>query len=91
MRCRVGDRAVIVGGFRDNIGHLVNVDRAHPSRIGWWVVEVLGNCIGRYPGDDFQIIPAGRIGAIRDLNLWPLRNEPDTKETRCLNVTSEKR
>ncbi len=88
MRCKVGDRAVIVGGIRDNIGHLVNVVRPHSFGGGWWVVEILGRCTG-WVGDDLVLLAPGKYGAIRDTSLWPLRDTPEG--TTCLNATSEKR
>ena len=93
MRCQVGDRAAIVGGFRDNIGHLVTVRFPHPKRFEWWIVEVLGSCIGHTDGSphDLILIPAGRLASIRDKNLWPLRDAPDGRKVEWLSETSEKR
>jgi hypothetical protein len=81
---------VIVGGIRDNIGHLVNVVCPHPVRGAWWVVEVLGTCLGYTLGEphELRVMVAGEQGSIRDVNLWPLR---DKKEPACANVTSAKR
>lgn len=75
MRCKIGDRAVIVGGIRDNIGHLVDVSARHATLEGWWVVKVLGSCVGRRTANgDLALFPTGTRGAIQDKHLWPLRD-----------------
>jgi hypothetical protein len=79
MRCRIGDRAVIVGGCLDNIGHLVNVKR-EGRRPGVWVVEILGTCIA-FPRGQRVVRAAGSTGQISDTNLWALRSSNGVDET----------
>ncbi len=80
MRCEAGDTAMIVGGFKDNLGHFVHVERRHKSIIDGWIVTILGSCVAVQDGQ-FVLLHAGALCGIYDRNLRPLRDKPGHDET----------
>jgi hypothetical protein len=70
MRCQEGDRAVIVGGYRDNIGCLVDIER-ESKYSGLWIVTTLGPTLAQV-GGKLQVLPARASACISDEFLWPL-------------------
>lgn len=73
MRCVEGDRAVIVGGYRDNIGGLVDIVR-ESSQPGVWVAKTLCRTLARIDGQ-LIIAARGTLVCVPDDILWPIRGE----------------
>lgn len=71
MRCREGDNAMVVGGFRDNWGSVVKVLRRHSTYADVWVVRVQGRMYAKRH-DDYVILEAGEEACLTDKNLRPL-------------------
>ena len=78
MRCKVGDIAVMVGGYPRAIGTLVQIEGPDPRAVGFsWLVEFLSSV---WVPQDGAVCPPGTRGWCRDSILRPLRDNPGQDE-----------
>jgi hypothetical protein len=79
VRCTAGSHAMIVGGFRENWGSIVRIDRRMAGDSQAWVVEVLGKMLAQRRGG-LVILERGEEACLSDKHLRPLRDRSGIDE-----------